>query len=76
MLAVEYRISAEPFRRSYAGTFGFDLAIARFSIDYQRIQQVPSSRIYLLDGMVECRFVYLRRFIEARELSHKLELGL
>src|SRR5436190_23316796 len=64
---------SEPVCSSCAGTFSFDLAIARLDISHQRIQQIPGSRTHLLDGTIERHFVCLRRLIEARELSHELE---
>src|SRR5579859_3901035 len=67
--------SSEPLRSSRVSTFGFNLAIARLGIGHQRIQQIPGSRSHLLDGTIERYFVRLRRFIEARELSHELERG-
>ena len=59
------------FERSRLVTF----AVARRRVRHERIEELTGDSGNFVDCIVESSFVGLRRFVEATQLSHKLDCG-
>jgi len=64
---------SKSFRRSCFRFGGFDFAISRRRVRYQRFQQMMRGVRDFIDGAIESLFVCFRRFSKSGQLPNKLQ---